>query len=108
MQLTNNTQTEEGVHTHRYFTFNKKHGPTGQVFNCEDHVSSISQRGISNAHLVLAAIVNHLYVAIGNHNLAIDGPGRLIVNIVREVTFKSAVFTFQDRCCLQTLNNSDV
>lgn len=92
----------------KVFTFNKKHGPTAEVFNCEDHVSSIGKYGISDGHLVLAAIVDNLDTAISDHNLAIDCPGWLIIEIMREETFKIAAFTLQNRGCLNTMNNGDL
>lgn len=89
-------------------TFDKKHGPTRQVFYCEDYVSRVGQQCFFDRQPILAAVADHLDAAVSSHDLAVYGPARLIINIVGEVAFEGASLAFQDRQCLQPLNNSDV
>lgn len=90
------------------FTFDKKHGPTCEVFYCEDDVSSVAQQCILYCQPVLAAVVGHLDAAVGIHDLAVNRPAGLVINIVGEVAIEGAILSFQDRRSLQTLNYSDV
>lgn len=89
-------------------TFDEQHGPAAQVFNGEDNVPGISQSCLFNTHPILAAVVDELDVVVGDHQLAIDGPGRLVIDVMRKLTIKSAALTLKDRDGLQALNNSEV
>lgn len=89
-------------------TLDKKHGPTRQVFYCEDYVSRVGQQCIFYRQPVLAAVADCLDAAVSSYGLAIYRPARLIVNVVGKVAIECAGLTFQDRQCLQPLNNSDV
>lgn len=89
-------------------TVDKQHGPTRQVFYCEDHVSRVGQLGVFYGQPVLAAVADQLDAAVGGHDLAVEGPAGLILHVVGEVAVERAALTFQDRQRLQPLNDRDV
>lgn len=89
-------------------TFDEQHGSAAQVFNSEDNVPGISQSRLFNTHPILAGVVDELDVVVGDHQVAVDGPGRLVIDVMRELTIKSAALTLKDRDGLQALNKSEV
>lgn len=89
-------------------TFDEQHSPAAEVFNGEDNVPGISQNCLFNTHFILAAIVDELDVIICNHQLAIAGPGRVFIDIMRKLTIKSAALALKHRDGFQALNKSEV
>lgn len=47
-------------------------------------------------------------MAVGSHELAVNGPGRFIVKIMGEKTLKGAGVSLEDSRRLQTLDNCNV
>ena len=88
-------------------TSDKEHGPTAEVFDGKDHVSSIEQDGLFDGQFVHAAVLDHLKPCVTDHQLAVDSPGRFFREVMGQKTLKGAVLPFQDRGCLQPLDNGD-
>lgn len=47
-------------------------------------------------------------MVVGDHQLAIDGPVRLVIDVMRKLAIKSAALTLKDRDGLQAVNNCEV
>ena len=100
----NNTSNTSWTWT---LTSDEEHGPAAEVFDGEDHVSSVEQVGLFDGQFVQAPVLGHLKPGVADHKLAVDSPGGLFHEVVGQKTLEGAVLPFQDRGSLQPLDNGD-